>query len=283
MQQRWTTEQLHDHLDRLRHIVAPGQGHQWVHAIHGSRHSALTPVEWEIAIRIRQGCLHHTTHHTPQCQTCGKSVTNFASHALCCAHAECTAGHNRVRDVLLDCLREVDASADKEVPNLIPSAPGLRPADVLTRALSHSGETAIDVMIKATTTLNHTPNPHLAGLTAKVAKYAQHTEALKAEGITYAPWVWSAYGSPSPQVIAGLERAARKLPPNERLGTPKATVTRWRNRIAVEIWRRAARMTARCLRPLADPELISTPNRDAIVDGDLRYAPCLEEPSSPAV
>ena len=81
----------------------------------------------------------------------------------------------------------MDSSADKEVPHLVASAPGLRLADVLTRATTRSGEMAIDVMVKATITLQGSPNPHLDGLTQKIKKYAEHHDELLAQGIKYAP------------------------------------------------------------------------------------------------
>ena len=77
-------------------------------------------------------------------------------HALLCAPGESTRGHNEVRDCLLDFARLADSTSEPEVLGLIASAPGLRPADVLTKALGESQSTALDVGVAA-------PGAHGAG------------------------------------------------------------------------------------------------------------------------
>ena len=48
--------------------------------------------------------------------------------------------------------------------------------------------------------------------------------------------------------------AAKKAAGCPRAGSPGMALARWKVRIAVTIWRRAAHMAHRCLVPLADPE-----------------------------
>ena len=176
---------------------------------------------------------------------------------------ECTRGHNRIRDSLLQCLREVDPGAETEVPGLAPSDPGLRPADLLTRATTRVGEMAIDVSVTSPHALYNGTNPQHDARQRKINRYKHIQAELRAEGITYTPLVWSTYGAPHPEVVQALQVAADKAARHPRVGEPRAALKRWQGAIAVEIWRRAARMTQRCLRPLSDPELTFETHRGA--------------------
>ena len=70
-------------------------------------------------------------------------------HALCCSMAESTRGHNRVRNVVHAGCAVSDPGAAAEVQGLIPSAPTLRLADVLTSAAYETSVVALDVGIIA--------------------------------------------------------------------------------------------------------------------------------------
>ena len=280
LQERWTAEGKVDDLVRLAHITAAGQDHSWVHNLHGSRHAALPPSEWITAARIRQGCpLTHTT--IPMtCAACGcQHLDTAGRHATCCAKGESTRGHNDIWDTLLECLREVDATAEKEVPGLVPSDPGLRPADVLTRATTRVGEMAIDVMVRSPYAQDAGDNPQLEGVQRKVKRYSEVQGELQGLGIVYTPFVWSCYGAPDAAVTQALTHAASKAHSTSRAGSPKAALARWRCRLAVAIWKRNARMAQSCVRPLADPELFVQHTRDCAVDAceDPKYGPCNED------
>ena len=208
------------------------------------------------------------------CAACGQERLDPAGvHCTCCAPAESTRGHNAVRDTLLECFREVDSAAEKEVPGLAPSDPGLRPADVLTRATCRVGEMAIDVMIRSPYAQDAGANPQREGAHRKMCRYATIQAELQAQGITYTPFVWSSFGAPDPVVTQALQTAAAKAQRTSRAGTPREALARWRARLAVAIWRRNARMAQSCIRPLADPEL-SAENLRGCQDSDcedLRY------------
>ena len=197
-------------------------------------------------------------------------------HLLC--QGESTRGHNDIRDTLLECLREVDSAAEKEVPGLVPSDPGLRPADVLTRATTRVGEMAIDVMVRSPYAQDAGDNPQLEGVRKKIRRYAEVQQELQGLGIAYTPFVWSCFGAPDVAVTQALTHAASKAHSASRAGTPKAALARWRCRLAVAIWRRSARMAQSCIRALADPELYTENSRDCTVDAceDPQYDTCHE-------
>ena len=185
-------------------------------------------------------------------------------------------GHNEIRDTLLECFREVDSAAEKEVPGLAPSEPSLRPADVLTRATTRVGEMAIDVMVRSPHAQDAGANPQLEGVRKKTKRYAEIQPELQALGITYMPFVWSTYGTPDAAVSQSLSVAASKAHRASRAGTPKEALARWRCRLAVAIWRRSARMAQSCVRPLADPDLYTEHNRGCVAAAhdDAMYGSC---------
>ena len=132
---------------RLQQLLKPGQDHTWVTHLANSGRPALAPAEWLTAIRIRQGCW-FTREATP-CAVCGDALDPQALHSMCCTQGESARGHNSVRDAVYGCLREVDATAEKEVPGLIASNTSLRPTDILTKATRMQGEGAVDIMIRS--------------------------------------------------------------------------------------------------------------------------------------
>ena len=99
------------------------------------------------------------------------------------------------------------------------------------------------------------PSPHAARaggdctegmVITKHNTYATHRNELDAEGITYVPVVWSAYGRPHPDAVRILVTLARCTA--RRRGTSDAFTLARRTaaRIAAAIWRRAARMVLAC-------------------------------------
>ena len=100
------------------------------------------------------------------------------------------------------------------------------------------------------------------GAARKLARYQEVLHELEAIGVTYRPFVYSAYGAPDQLAEQTLVDAAKKAGEGTRAGTPAVALARWRLRISVAIWRRAARMAHKCLTPLADPQLYEEFNRD---------------------
>ena len=111
----------------------------------GGPDGGLRSQEFTSAVFARLGTAHFDE---PQlCQSCGRQVLDTqCKHALCCAPGPSTEGHNDVRDSVLDFARLSDSTAEPEVLGLVASAPGLRPADVLTSVLGGAQHlTALDV------------------------------------------------------------------------------------------------------------------------------------------
>ena len=171
----------------------------------------LPPVEWVTAMRARLGAPVLPTDCI--CGSCGQKMLDACGyHALCCANAESTVGHNRVRDCVGLVCSFSDPATDLEVPGLCPRAPTLRPADVLTRALHPTQVVAADIGVRA-------PHAASAGLDLlgntrieKYEKYEPHREDLAIQGILYEPIIFSAYGRRHPDPPTCLSLQPRRLP-----------------------------------------------------------------------
>ena len=168
-------------------------------------------------------------------------------HALCCANAESTIGHNRVRDCVGLVCSYSDPATEMEVPGLCPQAPTLRPADVLTRALHPTQVIAADIGVRA-------PHAASAGLDPlgnmridKHIKYAAHRDDLEAQGIVYEPLIFSAYGRRHPQTTDMLKFAASRAARRRGCSNAKGLLRWWHRQLAAELWRRAARMIHSCM------------------------------------
>ena len=68
-----------------------------------------------------------------------------ASDALCCAAPEATRGHYEARGKLLNLVQPAGPGATTEVPELIPSRPALRPADICIAAALPGRRAALDI------------------------------------------------------------------------------------------------------------------------------------------
>ena len=103
-----------------------------------------------------------------------------------------------------------DAATATETPGLIPSAPSLRPADILAGAANPSWQSAVDVMVKAPATVGYGVDVTEVGKREKLKKYSAYLDELEAEGIQYQPAVFSAYGRFHPDVATMLKTAAHR-------------------------------------------------------------------------
>jgi len=174
-------------------------------------------------------------------------LDSFGYHALRCAKAKSTIGHNRVRDGVGLVCSFSDPATGMEVPGLCLQAPSLRPADVLTRALHPTQVVAADVGVRA-------PHAATAGLdplgsmrAEKHEKYSPHRNDLEEQGIVYEPLIFSAHGRRHPQTTDMLKFAAARAA--RRRGWTKAggLLKWWYRQLAAELWRRAARMIHACM------------------------------------
>ena len=102
--------------------------------------------DFSTGLRIRLGA--SLTCEETLCQRCGKAIVDgSATHALCCAAPEATHGQYVARDQVFNLVQLADPGATTEVPELIPSHPALRPADVYTGAAFPGSRAALDIGI----------------------------------------------------------------------------------------------------------------------------------------
>ena len=232
---------------RLRelHNVAD-QNRSWLWAIKNRAEPCLASHDFALAVRMMLGA--PVLIDPVLCGGCGRHVLDLqGKHALCMGSAT-TTGHNRVRDTIAMGLAMADAGTVTEPLGLVPSAPDLRPADILTRASTVDGFLACDVGIAS-------PEASGAGLdcveSMRVRKLGHYGERVLAEleeqNARYTPLILSCYGRRS-SVLTSLLRAAAQQAARTRDGSSaESLVRRWEQAVAVEVWRRTATMVRRCL------------------------------------
>jgi hypothetical protein len=76
----------------------------------------------------------------------------------------------------------------------------------------------------------------------KKREYAQDIVDLEAQGIQYIPVVWSTYGRADAGAESVLVQVARRAARRKGLVSHHDMLCRFKQRIGVSIWRRAARM-----------------------------------------
>jgi hypothetical protein len=230
---------------RLKDLQDDTVSSEWLWALDPHAGATLEPDSYVAAVRLRLGA--GFAIRALPCRACKKSLDAGGKHALCCAPGESTRGHNDVRDAVFDLVRLADATAEKEVLGLLETAPGLRPADILTTAVSPGLTSALDVGIAAPHARNAGVDCTEAMRLRKRAAYARHLPALQAEGIEYRPLVWSCWGREHPDTTAALTQLARQAA--RRRGFPEhaALLRRARAQIGAAIARRAAGMLRACM------------------------------------
>jgi hypothetical protein len=203
--------------------------------------------EFITAVRLRLGA-DHADESVP-CRSCGRAfLCPKAYHALCCACGPSTRGHNEVRDVLLDYTRLADATAEPEVLGLIASAPGSRPADILTTALSMNQGTALDVGIASPHAVASGKDCTETMRKRKEAKYAPFRTELVDAHVVYRPLIWSCYGREHPDTTAVLHALCRRAARRQGLADHLPLLARVRAAVGIALARRNARMVHACLR-----------------------------------
>ena len=140
-----------------------------------------------------------------------------------------------------------DPGAAMEVDGLIPSAPELRPADVLTVAAHETALAAVDVGIAAPHSLD-------AGLDCtetmkqnNLRKYEDYLPELERQGTIYKPATISSYGRRHPDTTEMMTLAARRAARYRGLPDHRSLLNRWFRSLAAEVWRRVASMVRACM------------------------------------
>ena len=167
-----------------------------------------------------------------------------ASHALRCAPGPSTKGHNDVRNAVLDFKRLADATSEPEVLGLIASAPGARPSDVFTSALTVDWDTVLDVGIPSPEAAHAGPDCTESMRKRRVEKYAPFSADFATAHVVYWPLIWSCFGREHPDTVAALHslarRIARRIARRRGFADHLPVLTRIRAAIGVALARRGA-------------------------------------------
>ena len=181
--------------------------HDWLWSLAPSSRRTVESDAYVDAVRLRLGACEGPS----ACKCCGRRVQVNGRHAHNCASGPATVGHSDARDRLLELARLGDPRAEKEAKNLIPAAPALRPADVLTSA---AGDRlmALDVGIASPDSLRaiRSGDAVESMRTRKLDVYRAHLGSMDAAGITYQPMPWSCWGREHPETSVELERLSKR-------------------------------------------------------------------------
>ena len=255
MERRLEQAEHWDGLRRLNDLRDQTCSHDWLYALNPAHGVTLAPEDFLEAVRIRLGA--PLMHEPCICASCGEAVLDtFGSHALRCAKAACTVGHNRVRDAVHQLAHAADASATTEPEGLIPYAPGLRPADILTSAALPGSLAALDIGICSPDSAGAGADCCASMATRKLRSYQNHFGALGRQGIRYQPMPFSSYGRMHPSTAAILITMARGAARRQGVQGHKPILRRAQARIGAEIWKRAAAMVRAC-RPALSKETLA--------------------------
>ena len=229
--------QLHD----LRN---PATDHTWLWSSATTSSKIIRKREFALAVRLRLGA--DILQGEVTCACCGELLDSRCFHALRCAPGESTRGHNWVSHTLLDVSSLADSASVAEPRGIVPSRPGLRPADLLSSAV-FGRPTALDVTIVCPDSEGAGPDPCTAAIRKKRDKYASVLEELREEGIEYKPLAWSCWGRPDGDSVEAVGAMAAAAARRRGLGDPRHLARRTAAQIGAQIWRRAACMVTACL------------------------------------
>ena len=236
------------HLDRYRHLLElrdASVNHDWLWKLSPAHGPVVHPSERQAAVRIRLGA--SLAPAGSACVQCGAELgACTATHGLLCSRAEATRGHYAVRDVVLELAHLADPSAQAETLGLIPSHPGLRPADILTSAAIPGRLTALDVVVCSPDAIGAADDCCAAACTRKHASYARYSGELQA---VYQPLAWSAFGREHLDTTRVLETLAMAAARRRGLQDHRLLLRRTQGAIGVALAVRAVRMAQAVLKP----------------------------------
>ena len=246
---------------RMQELRGPSVSHDWMWALNPAHGAHVTTRDFLTALRLRIGF--HFIDDPMVCPRCGKAILGRScSHAFCCAPAESTKGHYRVRDSLLQFVSLADASADTEPPNLIPSAPHLRPADIFTAAALPGCQAALDVGIMAPGASGAGDDCCEAMYQRKLRDYGPYLQELASDGIRYIPLAFLSHGRTHPEAMAVFTSVAQRAARRKGLGDHQLLLRHALSGVGVQIMRRASAMVRSCL-PQASDEVAQLFGDDA--------------------
>ena len=103
----------------------------------------------------------------------------------------------------------IDGTAETKVLGLLDTAPSLRPADILTSAVSGSPLHALDVTVAAPLAIDAGVDPCATAVQRKICRYGNSLEELRAAAVQYKPLAWSFWGREGDDAGAALVTIAR--------------------------------------------------------------------------
>ena len=245
-------EESHSRRRALLELRDSSVSHEWLWRVSRAHGPAVPPGEFQDAVRIRLGapCAGPGT----ECARCGAALGACCAHALCCARREATRGHYSVRDEVLVVAHLAQPSASIETAGLVPSAPALRPADILTSAALPGRLAALDIGVTCPEATGAGEDCCDAMYRRKRRAYAPHLRELEEEqDVAYRPMVWSAYGRAHPETEAMLTSMAVLAARRRGLRDHRPILRRVRCAIGVALVRRAVQMVHACI-PHLDAE-----------------------------
>ena len=202
---------------RLRDLSDPSVNHTYLLLLGDSPTGGLSGDDFIIDVRLRLGV--SQCDDSRVCGACGRCRFDVhADHAQYCAPGPANAGHNDVRDALFDLVRVADSTAETEALGLLCTAPSLRPADILTSAVSGSPLHALDVTVVAPLAQHAGTEPCDSAVRRKLNRYRLFFAKLQAAGVWYAPLAWTFFGARGRRRVlhGALARTARSTAPRLR-------------------------------------------------------------------
>ena len=229
---------------QLSDLRDPGTDHSWIWLSASASGFALLPLEFCTAIRMRIGA--SMIAQASPCACCNGVVDSRCHHALRCAPGESTRGHNWVAGSLLGLASLADSTSLAEPRGLIPSRPGLRPADLLTFATIGRGA-ALDVSIVSPDSSGAGTDACVATTNKKMDKYKHVLHELHEEGLEYTPVVWSCWGRPGSAASSTVRQLACSAARRRGIADPSILERHVNAIIGCFIWKRVASMALACL------------------------------------
>ena len=222
----------------------PATDHCWMWLSASASGFALLPREFCTAVRLRIGAA--LVALPSPCACCGGILDARGHHALCCAPGESTRGHNWVAGSLLGLASLADSTSAAEPRGLIPSRPGLRPADLLTFATLGRGA-ALDVSIVSPEGVGAGLDACAAASDRKYGKYQEYLAELREEGLEYLPVVWSCWGRPGSAASTTVRALACAAARRRGIPDPAVLEQHMNAIVGCFVWKRAACMALACL------------------------------------
>ena len=251
--ERFQSNSQPQHVARLRDIRHPNQCHDWLWALGARKQAALPAEEFVVAVRLRLGA--SVIDDVTTCSYCHDHLIDSSGLcALQCAGSCATRGHTAVKDAVMELAVQADPAAEAEPAGLVAHRPGLRPADVLCAGSSRGQLCALDVGVTMPLPADGDTDAAQRYKDLKLRKYRNYADAMRAQGITYTPIIWTSWGRAHDDVIQHLRSLAARAARRRGLVSHKDILREAQFNIALELQARAARMVLACTRPPEDAD-----------------------------